>query len=105
MLANTSEYERLRANSSERVRVRASAGEDAQIRANLIEYWEDERVLGNTSEVSECVSRAGDAVDTGVKSSTAGRSRVGETVHVLLSGLASAIGSTRSREVARMVKY
>ena len=49
MLVNTSEYKRVRANSSEYVRVRASTGEDAQIRANLIEYWEDERVLGNTS--------------------------------------------------------
>ena len=49
------------------------------------------------------VSRAGDAVGTGVKASTAGRSRAGETVHVLLSGLTSAIWSARFREVARMV--
>ena len=44
---------------------------------------EFDRVLGNTSEVSECVSRAGDAVNTGVKAIAVGRTRTGQTDNVV----------------------
>jgi len=75
--------------------------------ANWIEYGGIRVRAGECKWVSEYVSRAGDAVKTGVKASAAGRSRAGETVHVVRCGvgwpLASAIGSTQSREVSRTV--
>ena len=83
MLVNTSEYKRIRANSSECVRVRASTGEDAQIRANLIEYGGRRASAGECKWVSECVSRAGDAVNTGVKAIAVGRTRADQTDNVV----------------------